>query len=264
MTDSLSVRIRNSILQIALEGQEGHIGSSFSIVEILIALFTASDQEMLRKEHTASVRKQLETFVLSKGHAALALYAVMLESGIVMQTDMVGFASTGSRFGGHPTRMKEPPIPVSTGSLGHGLPVAAGMAFAASQLNRAAHFVCLCGDGELNEGSIWESFLLINKFRIGNLTVVVDSNGSSTRAIDLGDIASKLRSFGLLVQEVDGHDVAALRTALAAANGAGVPTAIVANTIKGYGSSVTANNFAWHHRVPTALDIEKIQHAYYI
>jgi len=138
------------------------------------------------------------------------------------------------------------------------------MAFSAGVAGKDDHFICLCGDGELNEGSIWESLLLIRKFRLRNLTLIVDNNGSSTRAIDLGNVAQKLESFGLAVTAVDGHDVPQLRRALERCSLQSIPSAIVANTIKGYGSNVTKNNFAWHHRVPSARDIEDIRNGYYI
>jgi transketolase len=180
------------------------------------------------------------------------------------EADLCNFADDGSRFGGHPTKSEDPPIAVSTGSLGHGLPVCAGLAFASAAAGRSEHFICLCGDGELNEGSIWESLLLIKKFSLCNLTLIVDNNESSTRAIDLGNISRKLDSFGLAVTDVDGHNVTQLREALESCSRQLIPTAIVANTIKGHGSTVTKSNFAWHHRVPSARDIEDIRNGYYI
>lgn len=260
-THELTRKIRDSILDLAVEGQEGHIGSSFSIVEIMVALIMAddgADKALL----AGKARERMAGLVLSKGHAALALYAVLREAGVLSAADLKGFASKGSKFGGHPTRLPEFGIHVSTGSLGHGLPVAAGMAFASLKVGDGRRYVCLCGDGELNEGSIWESLLLISKFSLNNLTLVVDDNGSSTRAIDLGRIADKLTAFGLSVAEVDGHDVDALRAALLAAEQAPVPAAIVAKTVKGFGSSVTRHNFAWHHKVPTVDDLRAIRAGY--
>jgi transketolase len=260
-TRELTRRIRDRILELAVAGQEGHIGSSFSIVEILVAILMGSAKAEGRLLH-AQIKERMAGLVLSKGHAALALYAVLQEAGVLTDEDLKGFASSGSKFGGHPTRLPEYGIQVSTGSLGHGLPVAAGMAFASLQSGDAHRYICLCGDGELNEGSIWESLLLISKFSLGNLTVVVDDNGSSTRAIDLGSIANKLAAFGLTVQEVDGHNVDDLVAALRAAEETREPTAIVAKTTKGFGSSVTRNNFSWHHRVPTPDDMRAIRQGY--
>jgi len=261
----LSIRIRDRILDIALRGHEGHIASSFSIVEILIATLIGEGFEDLEPAfRVEQLRRSLQHFVLSKGHAALALYAVLLEFGVLRDLDLENFASTGSRFGGHPTKSAEPPIAASTGTLGHGLPVCAGMAYSALRAQESKHFLCLCGDGEINEGSIWESLLLINKFALRSLTIIIDNNASSTRAIDLGNIAGKLSSFGLQVFEVDGHDVKRLRSALSDCVHCSLPTAIVANTTKGHGSSVTKNSFAWHHRVPSADEIKEIRRGYYL
>jgi transketolase len=265
VSKELSIRIRDSILDIAARGHEGHIASSFSIVEILIASLIDKDSAALHpSDRLERARRRMSSFVLSKGHAALALYAVLLEIGLLTDMDLQHFAEKGSRFGGHPTRSIDPPIAVSTGSLGHGLPVCAGMAFSARVAGRSDHFICLCGDGELNEGSVWESLLLVKKFGLRNLTLVVDNNGSSTRAVDLGSIAEKLASFGLMVMQVDGHEITQLRAALESCSQQSVPTAIVANTTKGYGSAVTKNNFAWHHRVPSISDIKDIRNGYYI
>ena len=260
-TAELNRRIRDRILDLAVAGGEGHIGSSFSIVEILIAvLLGASGQGV--GHASDEVRSRVAGLVLSKGHAALALYAVLQEAGVLTDTDLVGFASAGSKFGGHPTRIPELGIQVSTGSLGHGLPVAAGMAFASQRLGDGRKYVVVCGDGELNEGSTWESMLLITKFSLGNLTLIVDDNGSSTRAIDLGNIAKKLSAFGLYVQDVDGHSVDDLVLALNRAESHPGPAAVVAKTVKGFGSSVTRNNFSWHHRVPTREDLLAIRRGY--
>jgi transketolase len=265
MRDELSARLRDRILDIAVKGREGHIASSFSIVEILIAvLFDPRDASLSPAERVDGVRRRLSRFVLSKGHAALALYSVLWELGVLSEGDLDNFAEQGSRFGGHPTKSQDPPIAVSSGSLGHGLPMCAGMAYAAALGGRSDRFTCLCGDGEINEGSIWESLLLIGKFRLRNLTLIVDNNGSSTRAIDLGDIAGKLASFGMHVKVIDGHDIGALRTALDQCAALPGPAAIVANTVKGHGSAVTRMNFAWHHRVPSAQDVAEIRSGYYI
>jgi transketolase len=260
-TSELTRRLRDSILDLAVEGQEGHIASSFSIVEILVAVLMGAGDGNQSSLHTRA-KERMAGLVLSKGHAALALYAVLREAGVLTDESLKGFASPGSKFGGHPTRLPEFGIHVSTGSLGHGLPVAAGMAFASLHSGDRRQYVCICGDGELNEGSIWESLLLISKFSLRNLTIVIDNNGSSTRAIDLGQIPDKLAAFGLSVQEVDGHNVAALIAALKVAQEVAGPAAIVANTIKGFGSSVTRNSFSWHHRVPTLEDLRAIRQGY--
>ena len=255
---SMSRELREKIVDLSMIGKEGHIASGFSIVEILIALFSMDD---LKTKN----RVMFESFYLSKGHSAIALYAVMRQLDILSESEISSFAGLGSRFGGHPTKTIEPPIPASTGSLGHGLPLALGAAHARKQKMDKRLIFCLAGDGEMNEGSMWESLLLGTKFKLDNLLLIIDDNGSSTRAIDLTSLESKIRSFGWACLCVDGHDVTSLSKALhGTPPKIGRPTCILAKTIKGYGSHATAGSFEWHHKIPTKEDRDVIFEQFYI
>jgi transketolase len=248
--------IRNRILDLAIKGQEGHIGSSFSIVELLVGLFG----------HELNVVSP-ENFVLSKGHAAIALYAALIEFDFLNALHFANFASKNSKFGGHPGKMSDPvSIPYSTGSLGHGIALAAGLAFANRLLRPESKqkIYCLVGDGELNEGTIWETLLLIQKFKLSNLVIIIDDNSSSSRAINLGDIEKKLISFGQNVLCIDGHNLYEINLAIEDAQASELPSTILAKTKKGYGSTVTVGNFSWHHRIPTENEISQIVAGYYL
>jgi len=255
---SVSRELRKKIVELSMIGNEGHIASGFSVVEILVALFSMNDR-MAKNIAT------FESFYLSKGHSAIALYAAMRELGVLSEKELSTFAESGSRFGGHPTKMTEPPIPASTGSLGHGLPLALGAAHARKVKLDKRPIFCLAGDGEMNEGSMWESLLLGAKFKLDNLFMIVDDNSSSTRAIDLQSLESKISAFGWTCICVDGHDVASLYHAFYGKDAVdGRPTCIVAKTIKGYGSHATEGRFEWHHKIPTKEERDSIFEQFYV
>ena len=240
--------LRRNILIASSNAGEGHIPSAFSILEILYALYvilprSVSDNQNLDFE-----------FILSKGHGCLALYAVLEEAKLIDQDWVSEFCKPMSNFGGHPDKVKIPSISSSTGSLGHGLPLAVGKAIANRLLGRNQRIYCLVGDGELNEGSIWESLLLSENFNLKELCLIVDFNESTSRSIEIPNLSTKLKGFSFEVVEVDGHDLSELQKALTshAQNG---PIAIIAKTTKGKGLSVMENTFAWHHRSPEASEL---------
>ena len=181
------------VLKMAYVSGEGHIPSALSILDILWVLY---DKVMTKDDR----------FVLSKGHGALALYAVLSEIGMIKQSELDEFALFDSNLGGHPDTNKIDGVLASTGSLGHGLPMAVGMAKAKKMKGEEGRVFCIIGDGECNEGSIWESLMIASHHKLDNLTCIVDYNRSTDRALDLGDLAEKFRSFGWYVDDVDGHN----------------------------------------------------------
>lgn len=256
--NSISRDLREKIVDLAMIGNEGHIASGFSIIEILIAIFSINKAKIKN-------RVSFESFYLSKGHSAIALYAAMNYLGVISNDDIKNFAEKGSKFGGHPTKLKNPPIPASTGSLGHGLPIALGAAHARKINKDQRNIYCLVGDGEMNEGSMWESLLLGAKFKLDNLFMIIDDNSSSTRAIDLQSLESKISSFGWKCLIIDGHNISSLSKGLFETQiTKGMPTCIIAKTIKGYGSYATAKKFEWHHKVPTKDDRDSIFDQFYV
>jgi transketolase len=236
--------MRSKILTAATKAQEGHIPSSLSILDILYCLYI-----LLPKNSSINLQKN-DMFILSKGHASLALYAVLEEAKIIDDTWIDTFGSFFSKFGGHPDRNKISGVAASTGSLGHGLPFSIGKVFANRLIKREFRVFCLVGDGELNEGSNWESLLLAAHYKMHEFTLIIDLNHSTERALSLGDIQSKLRAFGFYVETINGHSHTEITKSLQTKK-RNCPTAIIAETIKGYGVPAMENNPAWHHAIPT-------------
>jgi transketolase len=202
-----------------------------------------------------------DRLVVSKGHAAAIVYAALAESGCVPIAELDTYSANGGRLAGHVTRTV-PGIELSTGSLGHGLPVAAGMALAAQRAKRPWRAFCILSDGELDEGSNWEAVQMAQHFALSNLVAIIDYNkiqsfGSVAEVSELHPLADKFRAFNWGVQELDGHDHAALTTAL---NGppalAGRPTVVIAHTIKGKGVSFMEGQLAWHYKSPDGGQLE--------
>jgi transketolase len=231
-----------------LAGNRGHLGSALSIVEILRVLY----DDVLRHDPRNPRWQERDRFVLSKGHGCLALYVMLADKGYFPDAELGRFCASGALLGGHPEHTI-PGVEASTGSLGHGLSIAIGLALAARH-ERARHRVfALIGDGEANEGSIWEAALCAAQHRLSNLTVLIDRNGQQAHdrtaaVLDLEPLADKWRAFNFGVAEVDGHDVVALRRAVAAVPlEADRPSAIICRTVKGKGIAVAENNLKYHH-----------------
>ena len=229
--------LKQKIVLAAYRAEEGHIASAFSILDILWVLY----KEILHPE---------DRFILSKGHASLALYAIL---GL----DMSDFCKYDSLLGGHPDRNKVPGVVASTGSLGHGLPMAAGVALARKIKGVPGRVFCLVGDGECNEGSVWESLLLASHHELDNLSVIVDYNHSTDRSLRLDNIEAKFRSFDFGISRLDGHDHNMLGKFLSSSF-SGSPIVIIADTIKGHGCKRMENDPAWHHRVPNEMELAEI------
>jgi transketolase len=233
-------KIRLEILDMAYRSQEGHVPSAFSIVEIIYTIY--SQKIMKTNSH--------DLFLLSKGHGCLALYSVLRHFELINKSDLLGFATFDGILGGHPDRTQVPGVINSSGSLGHGLPMAVGMSLVKKIRNENGNIFVLIGDGEANEGSIWESALFASHHKLENLICLMDFNHSTDRALELGNLEMKFQSFGWKVVSIDGHDNLQIANALDYAKG---PLLIICNTIKGKGIKEMENNPAWHHsKIPNS------------
>jgi transketolase len=245
--------LKRAILEAACSAKEGHVPSAFSILDILAVLYG----RVLRIDPKDPKNQGRDRFVLSKGHGSLALYAVLAEKGFFPISELKRFASFDSPLGGHPDCNKVPGVEASTGSLGHGLPMAIGMALGMRIRKVKKRVFVLVGDQECNEGSIWESALLAFHHQLSNLTCVVDYNHSTDRSLLLGDIAAKFAAFGWSTTTINGHDHQAIYDAMIRTD-PNRPIVIVAETIKGFGCKQMENNPAWHHRTPTQDELPVI------
>lgn len=251
MRESLSAiatRIRSHVVDMCAGPEGGHLGGAFSSTEILTALyFSVLDLDPQCPDHPDRDR-----FLLSKGHAALALYATLAERGFLDVEELAGYGRPGSRLMGHPVRAV-PGVEMPTGSLGHGLALACGFALAARYARRDSRSFVLMGDGELQEGSVWEAAIAAVSLRLDRLVAVVDRNGlqltGPTQGIaPMTSLAEHWRGFGWSVREVDGHDVTAVADHLAAAPWEpGKPSVLIATTEKGHGLPFLAGRAASHY-----------------
>ena len=245
------VQTRKNIMEMARHGRRGHISPAFSIVEVLVLLY----DNILRFDPENPDWDGRDRFILSKGHGCLALYAVLGDKGFISKKDLKEFGSFDGILGGHPTKEKIPGIEASTGSLGHGLPIGAGLALASKMDKNNSRTFVLLGDGECNEGSVWEAAMGASKNRLDNLIALVDYNkqqafGSTYDVCDLEPFADKWRSFGFETREVDMvKDPLSLKTLLSSLPLAREkPTAIICHTIKGMGVPFMEGNMDWHHK----------------
>jgi len=234
----------------------GHVGGDMSVLDILTTLFFA----VLRVDPEKPGRPDRDRFVLSKGHTAGALYTTLAAAGFFPAAELATFAAPMSALNGHPNRLKVPGVETNTGPLGHGLPIAVGMAVAGRLDASDRHVYVVLGDGELQEGSNWEAAMTAGHRRLANLTAVVDRNrlqqGARTEDTNgLDPLDDKFRAFGWDVVSVDGHDHLALLDAFTAARD-DRPTCVIADTIKGKGISFMEDRVEWHHKVPSRQQID--------
>ena len=247
-------QVRRRDIQMVHAAGLGHIGGEFSVIDILVTLYL----QAMNMSPGQLGDPERDRFILSKGHAAAALYTTLAVAGFLPAKDLATFMQPNSLLNGHPARTKIEAVEASTGPLGHGLPIAVGTAFAGKLDGSPRRTFVVVGDGELQEGSNWEALMTAGNHRLEHLCVVVDRNRLQQGAKvadtnDLEPLADKLAAFGLDVVEVDGHDHAALLDAFESVPSAsGRPTAVVARTHKGYPISFMQDNVAWHHKVPSA------------
>ncbi len=254
---ALSRRTRYQLVKMSNASGAPHLGSAMSCVDILVAAYWRA----LKIDPANPKDPSRDRFILSKGHAGSALYAVLAEKGFFPKEWLDTFAQTDSILTEHPHPHGIPGVEWATGSLGHGLPAGVGIALAA-RINRLDYKVMVCvSDGECNEGSIWEAALFAPAQKLSNLTVVVDYNkwqatGRSNEVMSLASLVGKWDAFGWRALEVDGHDMEALIEALTMAPDADRrPTAVIAHTVKAKGVSFMEDDNNWHYRIPTTEEV---------
>lgn len=241
--------IREQILRIAHKSGHGHIPTCFSVVEMLFAVY-----ETMRHDPADPNWEGRDIFILSKGHAALAHYCVLAHFGYFPFDRVYTFGAYQFNFGCHADRTKVPGVEMSTGSLGHGIGVAVGMALAFRIGKSERQVYVLIGDGESNEGAVWEAVMVATHLGLTNLTILYDDNKSQIRGLQILNPAERFTAFGCDTIEVKGHDVEALKAALGRER-SGVRV-VVADTVKGFGCRTLVNNmFAWHRRSPTGEEL---------
>ena len=261
--DQRSKHLRGLVLDALEGGERGHIGSTMSLIEILRVLYDSA----LFYDPENPTHPDRDRLILSKGHGCIALYVLLADKGFFPSELLPTFCRFDSILGGHPERSHVPGVEASTGSLGHGLSVGVGMAFASRILKRENKVVVVVGDGELDEGSIWEAALAAGHHRLENLTVVVDFNGlQSYGRVDeiwrLEPLGAKWEAFGFDTYDVDGHDVTQLEEVFLSENVSGRPKAVIARTVKGKGISFAENNASWHHKAKLSLgDVAELRQA---
>ncbi len=249
---ALSARIRKRVLDLIFRTQSPHIGPSFSCVDLLVALYF----KVLNTSPRDRFSPDRDRFILSKGHACPALYAVLRERGFMSEKTLKGFAQDGGTLEQHPARNLEIGIEVSSGSLGHGLSIGAGMALSAKKDAAAYRVHVLLGDGELNEGTVWEAVMFAGHHKLDNLVAIVDYNkmqalGHGKDIIGLDPLAKKFSAFNWAAKDIDGHDFRDIFRVFSQLPFApGKPSAIIAHTTKGKGVSFMEDSLLWHYRMP--------------
>ncbi len=254
--------LRRNVVDIIMAGGGGHIGGDMSVLNALLVLY--KNHLNISPETTADPNR--DRFVLSKGHAVEALYAVLSDCGFLDLEDVKArFSKFGSPYIGHPNN-KLPGIEMNSGSLGHGLPVCVGMALAGKRSGKSYRVYTVMGDGELAEGSVWEGAMAAANYNLDNLCAVVDRNrlqisGNTEDVMKLDSQEQRWAAFGWNVISVDGNSIEALDAAFTAAkHHTGQPTVIISNTTKGYGSALMENKASWHHHLPNDEEYEIIMH----
>ncbi len=258
---AFSYDLRKNVVDMIVAGNGGHIGGDMSVMDILITLYFR--QMNISPENQADPDRDL--LVMSKGHCVEALYSVLAAKGFFPIEEVIReFSRYGSQYIGHPNN-KLPGIEMNSGSLGHGLPVGVGMALASKMDHRRSRVYVVMGDGELAEGSVWEGAMAAHMYRLDNLCAVVDRNhlqisGGTEDVMAHENLCGRFASFGWHVIPVeDGNDSDRLLLAFEEAKRVkGKPAVVIANTVKGYGSSVMENKVSWHHHVPSPEEYELI------
>lgn len=252
----LARKIRLHALEMTNRGRSSHVGSVLGLADILAVLYT----NVLRFRADDPEWSGRDRVILSKGHAGAGMYAALAESGFFDIELLDLHCADGSPLSGHVSHKGVPGVEFSTGSLGHGLGVAAGRALAGSLSGSDYRVFCIMSDGECDEGSVWEAILLAGHHRLNNLIAVIDYNklqslGSVSETLELEPFRAKWEAFRWTVDEVDGHDLDALTLALSAPRGAG-PRVVIAHTTKGRGVSFMENSVLWHYRVPQGAEYD--------
>ena len=252
-------KVREDIIEEVYMAKSGHPGGSLSVADILTALYF----KVMNIDPKNPNKEDRDRFVLSKGHCSPALYSCLANRGFFPVEDLKTFRNIGSYLQGHPDKNKVPGVDMTTGSLGQGLSCANGMAIAGKIDNKDYRVYCVLGDGEIEEGQVWEAAMAANKYKLDNLCVIVDNNnlqidGTIEEVMSSYPIDEKFRSFGFEVIKIDGHDIEEIIKAFEVAkNVKGKPTCIIAKTIKGKGISYMENQVGWHGKAPNDEQYEQ-------
>ncbi len=259
--DNRSKYLRSLILRCLFGGGRGHMGSAMSLVEILRVLY----DRILKFNPKKNKLKNRDRLILSKGHGCLALYAILADKKFIKFNKLDTASKFNSILGGHPEASKVNGVEASTGSLGHGMPIALGMAISAKILKQKHKVFVIVGDGEINEGSTWEAAMSASKHKLNNLKVIIDYNkiqsyGFTKDVLNLEPLKQKWKSFGFDVSEIDGHNIESLKKNLLKFknNKSKKPSVTICHTIKGKGFYFAENNPMWHHK-NSFSEIEKIK-----
>ena len=244
-------QVRRDIITMTANAGSGHPGGSLSAVELMTSVFFNHMRVDPQNPHDPD----RDRFVLSKGHAAPCYYAVLAAKGFISRDEYANFRQLHSILQGHPDAKKVPGIDASTGSLGQDVSIAISMALGAKHLGKDTKVFALVGDGESQEGPIWEAYMAAAHYKLDNLTVIIDNNGlqidgRNDEVMSLGDLPAKLRAFGFDLHEIDGHDLDAIAAALDAPTASGKPKCILAHTVKGKGVSFMEDQVGWHGKAP--------------
>ena len=254
--EEIAGRMRVDIIEMLARAGSGHPGGSLSVIDMVTALYF----HVLKHDPKNPGWAERDRFVLSKGHAVPAVYAVMAEAGYIAKEELATLRQLGSRLQGHPVAsfVHAPGVEANTGSLGQGLSVAQGMALAAKLDGASWRTYCILGDGEMQEGQIWEALMSAPKFRLDNLTAILDYNkgqidGPTNEVMNLEPLEEKLAAFNWHVIRIDGHDIGQFLDAIDEARATtGKPTFIIADTVKGKGVSFMEGRIEWHGAAPNA------------
>ena len=255
----INKELRRKIVDMVVAGRDGHIPSAFSIIDIIERLYS----HHIKIDPLNPRASDRDYFILSKGHGCLALYVVLEKAGILKPEDLQCFCTPDGILGEHPDMTRIPGVEASTGSLGHGLPFAVGIALGLSIRRMSNRVFVLVGDGECHEGTIWEAANIAANRDLGNLCVIVDWNKSGVQLMPVDDLSGKWQAFGWNVCEIDGHRQDELDKALEAHSfsAPGKPKVILAHTVKGRGVPLIEGHGPWHHRIPNDKEYKIIMEA---
>lgn len=248
--------LRRKIVEIVTRAKEGHIPSSFSIVDIVEHLYA----KVLKYDAKKPKWEGRDYFVLSKGHGCAGFYVVLNKFGFLSDEDMLQYSQKGGILGGHPDMTCVPGAEASTGSLGHGFPTAMGVAMGLKIQKKPNRVFAVMGDGECNEGTIWETALVAARQRLGNLVAIVDLNGSAAQILPMDPMADKWKAFGWQTYEINGHDPVEIENVFKEIDYTmdGKPKVIVMHTLKGKGVSFVEGHGPWHHKIPNPQEYDAI------
>lgn len=259
-TDKIK-ELRKKIFITAYKAGSAHLASAFSVLDILYVLYC---KHVLHIDMNNPLAESRDRLIMSKGHACLALYAVLNEAGVISDVELDSFCQPGSHLGGEPKLGAAPGIEASTGSLGHGFSFALGIAMACKMNRYDNKIYVILGDGECQEGSVWEAAMAAVNFKLDNLIIIIDDNGLQAmdtvkQIMGIASWRERWEAFGFAVEEIDGHNVEEIEQTLKKKNDCGKPRLIISHTIKGHGVSFMEGVPVWHYRMPNEKELELVK-----